>query len=142
MLGPCSKMMSSSGKTSTCQRGEKGERAADNWPRRYGIKEDLQKLMEETSNFYFLYNIKQEPIPDEEEWELRYEQFAKRVPPMEDGDESDVLSNVEEEFDETNVSSDVEEGGAKFDSGRIHDVLVGHSEDNVSEGYQIGREEL
>ena len=58
--------------------------------------------MEETSNFYFLYNVKQEPIPDEEEWALRYEQFAKRVPPMEDGDESDVLSDVEEEFDETN----------------------------------------
>ena len=134
MLGPCSKMMSSSGKTSTCQRGEKGERAADNWTRRYGIKEDLQKLMEETSNFYFLYNIKQEPIPDEEEWALRYQQFVKRVPPMEDGDESDVLSDVEEEFHETNVS--------KFDSGRIHDVLVGHSEDNVSEGYQMRREEL
>ena len=104
--------------------------------------------MEETSNFYFLYNIKQEPIPDEEEWALRYQQFVKRVPPMEDGDESDVLSDVEEneyveeEFDETNVSSDVEERDAKFDSGRIHDVLVGHSEDNVSEGYQIGREEL
>ena len=59
--------------------------------------------MEETSNFYFLYNIKQEPIPDEEEWALRYQQFIKRVPPMEDGDESDVLSDVEEEFDETNV---------------------------------------
>ena len=97
--------------------------------------------MEETSNFYFLYNIKQEPIPDEEEWALRYQQFIKRVPPMEDGDESDVLSNLEE-FGETNVSSDVEEGGAKFDSGRIHDVLVGHSEDNVSEGYQMRREEL
>ena len=98
--------------------------------------------MEETSNFYFLYNIKQEPIPDEEEWALRYQQFVKRVPPMEDGDESDVLSDVEEEFDETNVSSDVKERGAKFDSGRIHDVLVGHSEDNVFEGYQIGKEEL
>ena len=97
--------------------------------------------MEETSNFYFLYNIKQEPIPDEKGWARRYEQFAKSVPSMEDGDESDVLSNMEE-FGETNVSSDVEEGGAKFDSGRIHDVLVGHSEDNVSEGYQIGREEL
>ena len=98
--------------------------------------------MEETSNFYFLYNIKQEPIPDEEEWALRYQQFVKRVPPMEDGDESDVLSDVEEEFDETNVSSDVKERGAKFDSGRIHDVLVGHSEDNVSEGYQMRKEEL
>ena len=110
--------------------------------RRYGIKEDLQKLMEETSNFYFLYNIKQEPIPNEEEWALRYEQFAKHVPPMEDGDESDVLSDVEEEFDGTNVSSDVEERDAKFDSGRTHDVLVGHSEDDVSEGYQMRREEL
>ena len=98
--------------------------------------------MEETSNFYFLYNIKQEPIPDEEEWALRYQQFVKRVPPMEDGDESDVLSDVEEEFDEANVSSDVEERDAKFDSGRTHDVLVGHSEDNVFEGYQIGKEEL
>ena len=85
-----------------CQRGKKEERAADDWSHRYGIKEDLQKLMEETSNFYFLYNIKQEPIPDEGGWVLRYEQFAKRVPPMEDGDESDVLSDVEEEFDETN----------------------------------------
>ena len=125
-----------------CQRGKKEERAADDWSRRYGIKEDLQKLMEETSNFYFLYNIKQEPIPDEREWALRYEQFAKRVPPMEDGEESDVLSDVEEEFDETNVSSDVWERGAKFDSGRVHDVLVGHSEDNVSEGYQMRRKEL
>ena len=98
--------------------------------------------MEETSNFYFLYNIKQEPIPDEKEWARRYEQFAKRVPPMEDGDESDVLSDVEEELHETNASSDAEERDAKFDSGRIHDVFVGHSEDNVSEGYQIGREEL
>jgi len=119
-----------------------------NVPERYGIKEDLQKLMEETSNFYFLYNIKQEPIPVEEEWALRYEQFAKRVPPMQDGDESDVLSDVEEneqvneEFDETMVSSDVEERGAKFDSGRVHDVLVGHSEDIVSEGYQMRRKEL
>jgi len=110
-----------------------------NVPERYGIKEDLQKLMEETSNFYFLYNIKQEPIPDEEEWPLRYEQLAKRVPPMEDGDESDVLSDVEEEFD---GSSDVEERGSEVDSGRVHDVLVGHSEDNVSEGYQMRRKEL
>ena len=88
--------------------------------------------MEETSNFYFLYNIKQEPIPNEEEWALRYEQFAKRVPPMEDGDESDVLSDVEEneqvneEFDETMVSSDVEERGAKFDSG--HDLPLSFNE--------------
>ena len=50
--------------------------------------------MEETSNFYFLYNIKQEPIPDEKGWARRYEQFAKSVPSMEDGDESDVLSDV------------------------------------------------
>ena len=105
-------------------------------------------MTEETSNFYFLYNIKQEPIPDEKEWAIRYEQFAKRVPPMEDGDESDVLSGleeneyVEEEFDETNVSSDVEERGAEFDSGRVHDVLVGHSEDEISRGYQMRREEL
>ena len=42
--------------------------------------------MEETSNFYFLYNIKQEPIPDEKEWAIRYEQFAKSVPFMEDGE--------------------------------------------------------
>ena len=104
--------------------------------------------MEETSNFYFLYNIKQEPIPVEEEWALRYAQFAKRVSPMQDVDESDVLSDVEEneqvdeEFDETMVSSDVEERGAKFDSGRVHDVLVGHSEDIVSEGYQMRRKEL
>ena len=98
--------------------------------------------MEETSNFYFLYNIKQEPIPDEKEWALRYEQFAKRVPPMEDEGESDVLSDVEEEFHETNVSSDVEERGAEFDSGRVHDVLVGHSEDEISRGYQMRREEL
>ena len=98
--------------------------------------------MEETSNFYFLYNIKQEPIPDEEEWALRYQQFVKRVPPMEDGDESDVLSDVEEEFNDTNVSSDVEERDAKFDSGRVRDVSVGHSEDNVFEGYQMRREEL
>ena len=48
----------------------------------------------------------------------------------------------EEDVDETNVSSDVEERGAKFDSGRVHDVLVGHSEDNVSEGNQMRRKEL
>ena len=98
--------------------------------------------MEETSNFYFLYNIKQEPIPNEEEWALRYEQFAKHVPPMEDGDESDFLSDVEEEFDEANVSYDVVERDAKFDFGQTHDVLVGHSEDIVSEGYQMRRKEL
>ena len=42
----------------------------------------------------------------------------------------------------TNGSSDVEERGSEVDSGRVHDVLVGHSEDNVSEGYQMRRKEL
>ena len=40
--------------------------------------------MAETSNFYFLYDIKQESIPEEDEWALRYEKFVKHIPPSED----------------------------------------------------------
>ena len=50
--------------------------------------------MAKTSNFYFLYNIKQEPIPEEEEWALRYERFVKRIPPAE---EDVKFSEVENE---------------------------------------------
>ena len=46
---------------------------------RYGITGDLEKLMAETSNFYFLYDIKQESIPGEEEWALRYDKFVKHI---------------------------------------------------------------
>ena len=50
--------------------------------------------MAETSNFYSLYNIKQEPIPEEEEWAFRYERFVKRIPPTE---EDVKFSEVENE---------------------------------------------
>jgi len=40
--------------------------------------------MAETPNFYFFYDIKQESIPEEDEWTLRYEKFVKHVPRTED----------------------------------------------------------
>ena len=39
--------------------------------------------MAETENFYILYDLKQESIPDDGKWALRYEKFVKRVPARE-----------------------------------------------------------
>ena len=39
--------------------------------------------MAETENFYILYDLKQESIPDDGEWAIRYEKFVKRVPARE-----------------------------------------------------------
>ena len=50
--------------------------------------------MAETTNFYILYDLKQESIPDDEKWAARYDKFVNRVParentkPSEDESES------------------------------------------------------
>ena len=71
--------------------------------------------MAETSNFYFLYDIKQESIPEEDEWALRYEKFVKHIPPSEDEnvkyalpteDESVKLSQFEENLAEQTLSNE------------------------------------
>ena len=59
--------------------------------------------MAETSNFYFLYDIKEESIPEEEEWAFRYEKFVKHIPATKEdvkfsevGNESITVSQEEE----------------------------------------------
>ena len=87
---------------------------------RYGITGDLEKLMAETSNFYFLYDIKQESIPGEEEWALRYEQFVKHIPEKE---------NVSEDENEIIKVSDAEEGESVDN---MEDVRPSQFEENLA----------
>ena len=85
---------------------------------RYGITGDLEKLMAETSNFYFLYDIKQESIPGEEEWALRYDKFVKHIP----------KENVSEDEDEIIKVSGAEEGESVDN---MEDVRPSQFEENL-----------
>ena len=85
---------------------------------RYGVTGDLEKLMAETSNFYFLYDIKQESIPGEEEWALRYDKFVKHIP----------KENVSEDEDEIIKVSGAEEGESVDN---MEDVRPSQFEENL-----------
>ena len=45
--------------------------------------------MAETTNFFILYDLKQESIPDDEKWAARYDKFVKRVPAKENTEPSE-----------------------------------------------------
>ena len=55
--------------------------------------------MAETTNFYILYDLKQESIPDDEKWAARYEKFVKRVPAREN-------TELSEDESESKISRD------------------------------------
>ena len=81
--------------------------------------------MEETSNFYFLYDTKQEPIPQEKEWGLRYEKFVKHVPPPpeEDGnvklyEENEMIKVNQEESERVKRLEDA--GQSQFEENTLN----------------------
>ena len=95
--------------------------------------------MAETSNFYFLYDIRQESIPAEEEWARRCEKFVKHIPDEFSEDKNEIIKVSAEEDEIVKNMENVRQG--QFDENLAGKTLIGEGISiNTKSGISIKRE--